>query len=95
MFGNFWGYSVLVAAGKSDTRLSIPAGMVFAVTEPRFIGAMGIRVELEAHPADKFALNQPAYGWMFVEVISQTVVNPRAVSMGTKPTTVIPSWMNY
>ena len=93
MFGNFWGYNILVAAGKSDTRLSIPAGMIFAVTEPRFIGAMGIRVELEAHPADKFTLGQPRYGWLFVEVISQTVVNPRSVAMGVKSTTVVPDWM--
>jgi len=93
IFTNFWGMKVMVVAGQSETRLSVPSGMIFAVTAPRFLGGMGIRQELQAYPADRFILGEAARGFLFYELIAQALVNPRAVAVGMKPSTVIPAWM--
>ena len=93
IFGQIWGYNVFVSSGQGDAEIVVPAGMVFAVTAPRFIGAMGVRVELTAFPGDQFTVQDPSYGWLFFERIAQLVVNSRAVAVGTKSSTVIPNFM--
>lgn len=93
IFGQIWGYNIFVSSGKGDAEIVVPPGMVFAVAEPRFIGAMGVRIELTAFPGDQFVVQDPSYGWMFLERIAQLVVNARAVCRGQKSTTVVPSFM--
>jgi len=93
IFTNFWGMKVMVVAGKSDTRLSVPSGMIFATTAPRFLGGMGIRQELQSYPADRYVMGEAAKGFLFYELITQALVNPRAVAVGMKASTVIPAWM--
>ncbi len=81
IFGQIWGYNIFVSSGLGDAEIVVPPGMVFAVAAPRFIGAMGIRVELTAFPGDQFTVQDPSYGWLFFERIAQLVVISRAVAM--------------
>lgn len=96
IFGSIWGVDVFVTAGVDEQGIesvSVPEGMIFAVTEGRYLGAMPIRVELSVFPADQFVWGTPSYGWFFVEQISQVVYNPRAVAVAKKSSATVPSWM--
>lgn len=96
VFGSIWGVNVLVTAGVDENGLenvSVPEGVIFAVTEGRYLGVMPIRVELTVFPADQFVNQMPSYGWFFCEQVSQAVLNPRAVAMAKKSSVSIPAWM--
>jgi len=62
----------------------VPAGTVYAVTDPDYLGVFPIRVELFAEPANKFVFGEPRYAWLFYELISQVVINPRGIAKGSK-----------
>ncbi len=96
IFGSIWGVNVYVTAGVDEAGIesvSVPAGMIFAVTEGRYLGAMPVRVELSVFPADQFVFGYPSYGWLFLEQISQIVLNPRAVAVAMKSSATVPTWM--
>jgi len=96
VFGSIWGVNVYVTAGVDEQGLenvSVPEGMIFAVTEGRYLGAMPVRVELSVFPADQFVFGTPSYGWLFLEQISQVVLNPRAVAVAVKSSATVPSWL--
>lgn len=97
IFGSIWGVNIFVTAGVDEAgieNVSVPAGVIFAVTEGRYLGAMPIRIDLTVLPADQFVFGQPSYGWLFVEQIAQTIVNPRAVAVGVKTSATVPTWMS-
>lgn len=96
IFGSIWGINLFITAGVDEQGIesvSVPEGMIFGVTAPRYIGAMPIRINLTVLPADQFVHGQAKYGWLFLEQISQVVVNPRAIAVATKPNTTVPAWM--
>ena len=96
IFGSIWGINIFVSAGVDEQgieNVSVPAGCVFAVTEGRYLGAMPIRINLSIFNADQFVNKQLEYGWLFAEIISQCVLNPRAIAVGTKTGTVLPAWL--
>ena len=96
IFGSIWGVNVYITAGVDELGIesvSVPAGMIFAVTDGRYLGAMPVRVELNVFPADQFVYGSASYGWFFCEQISQVVLNPRAVAVATKSNAVIPTWL--
>jgi len=71
--------------GRLSTNWEIvPPGSVFAVTDPDYLGVFPIRVELMSEPANKFVFGEPRYAWLFYELISQAIINPRGVALGTK-----------
>lgn len=71
--------------GRLSTNWEIvPPGKVFAVTDPEYLGVFPIRVELMSEPANKFVFGEPRYAWLFYELISQAVINPRGVAMASK-----------
>ena len=97
IFGNIWGVNIFVSAGVDTQGLenvSVPTGVIFAVTEPRYLGAMPVRVNLTVLPADQFVFGQPQYGWLFLEQIGMVVVNGAAVAVGVKSGATIPSWLS-
>ena len=97
IFGSIWGVNIFVTAGVDEAGLenvSVPEGMIFAVTEGRYLGAMPIRVDLTVLPADQFIFGAPQYGWLFVEQISQVIVNPRSVACAVKSSATVPTWMS-
>lgn len=96
VFANIWGVNVFVSAGVDEAGLqnvSVPPGVIFCVTEGRYIGAMPIRISLTMLPADQFVMGKFQYGYLFGEMIGQAVLNARSVSVGVKSTAVVPAWL--
>jgi hypothetical protein len=80
---NILGVQVIVTAGVGVQEV-VPRGTVYVCTEGTFLGEMGIRLDLQSNPYDKFMLQETKKGWAFFEIIDQAVVNPRAVAMGIR-----------
>lgn len=80
---NILGVQVMVTAGVGVQEV-VPRGTVYVCTEGSFLGEMGIRLDLQSEPYNKFALQETKRGWSFFEIINQTVVNPRAIAMGIR-----------
>ncbi len=96
IFANIWGVNIFVSAGVDENGLqnvSVPEGMVFAVTEGRYLGAMPVRISLTMLPADQFVFGKFQYGYLFGEMIGQAILNPRAVAVGVKSTATVPNWI--
>jgi len=97
IFASIWGVNIFISAGVDEQGLqnvSVPEGVVFAVTEGRYLGAMPVRISLTMLPADAFVFGKFQYGYLFGEMIGLTVLNSRAVACGVKSGTTIPSWMS-
>jgi len=96
IFASIWGVNIFVSAGVDEQGLqnvSVPEGVVFAVTEGRYLGAMPIRISLTMLPADAFVFGKFQYGYLFGEMIGMAILNPRAVACGVKTGATLPSWM--
>jgi len=96
IFASIWGVNIFVSAGVDEQGLqnvSVPQGVVFAVTEGRYLGAMPVRISLTMLPADQFITGKFQYGYLFGEMIGMAILNPRAVACGVKSGATIPSWM--
>jgi len=97
IFASIWGVNIFVSAGVDEQGLqnvSVPEGVVFAVTEGRYLGAMPVRISLTMLPADQFITGKFQYGYLFGEMIGLATLNPRAVACGIKSGATIPSWMS-
>jgi len=96
IFASIWGVNIFISAGVDEQGLqnvSVPEGMVFAVTEGRYLGAMPIRISLTMLPADSFVFGKFQYGYLFGEMIGMAILNARAVACGIKSGATIPKWM--
>ena len=96
IFGNIWGVNIFISAGQDEQgveSVSVPEGVIFAVTEPRYLGTMPIRVNLTVLPADQFVFGQPMYGWLFAEQIGMCCVNSRSIAVAQKSSASIPAWL--
>ena len=96
IFASIWGVNIFVSAGVDEQGLqnvSVPEGVVFAVTEGRYLGAMPIRISLTMLPADAFVFGKFQYGYLFGEMLGMAILNPRAVACGVKTGATLPSWM--
>jgi len=97
IFGNIWGVNIFISAGVDEAgiqNVSVPEGMVFAVTEGRYLGAMPVRISLTMLPADQFVFGKFQYGYLFGEMIGMAILNPRAVACGIKTGATVPQWMS-
>jgi hypothetical protein len=74
---------IITTAGTQTYEILQP-GHVVAVTAPEYLGGMPVRVELFSEPVNEFVLGKPRQGWFWYELISQVLVNPAGVSIGTK-----------
>ena len=96
IFASIWGVNIFISAGVDEQGLqnvSVPEGVVFAVTEGRYLGAMPTRISLTMLPADQFITGKFQYGYLFGEMIGLAILNSRSVSCGVKTGATIPSWM--
>jgi hypothetical protein len=73
-YGQIWGIDIIVSR-------RVPAGNVFALAEPRFMGVMPVRIETMLMPDDD--PQQATIGYVGYELIGQTVVNANGVAKGT------------
>uniref|UniRef100_A0A7V3N5V1 Phage major capsid protein n=1 Tax=candidate division CPR3 bacterium TaxID=2268181 RepID=A0A7V3N5V1_UNCC3 len=81
--GTVLGSQIITTAGTGVQEVT-PPGRLFAVTEGGFLGEQGIRIDLMSEPYDRYNMHESKKGWMFLELISQAIVNPRAVAMGVR-----------
>jgi hypothetical protein len=96
IFGQVYGYNIFISAGidaPNQQNMSVPAGVVMAVTGGNTLGAMPIRMGLQVMPADQYVNNKAEVGFFMVEEIGVAVLNSRAVAVGQKSSCVVPSWM--
>lgn len=96
IFANMYGYKIMVTAGQDEQgkiNQTVPKGVLFAVTDGRYLGAMPIRQELMVMNADQFVNNELAYGWAYGEIIGQSILNYRSVACAVKSGATIPSWI--
>lgn len=81
--GSFLNSMIITSAGTGVEEV-VPAGTVYAVTGPEYLGEMGIRVELFSEPFNMFASQRFVKGWAFGEIIGFAISNPRACAKGVK-----------
>lgn len=74
---------ILTTAGTGVEEV-IPAGTFYAVTGPDYFGEMGVRMELQSEPYNKYANRETVKGWAFVEIVGFGVANARAAAKGLK-----------
>ena len=94
---SWYGVNIMVSGGVDEPgqeNMSVSPGIFYCMTEGRYLGNMPVRMELSIMNADKFVLGRFEYSWLYGELIGQIVVNPRAVAVGIKTGSVIPSWLS-
>lgn len=82
-FGRFLGAHILTCAGTGVQEV-IPAGTLYAVTSPEYLGEMGIRQELFSEPFNKFNQQQTVKGWAFIEVCGFGIPQPNAIATAVR-----------
>jgi hypothetical protein len=71
LYAHLWGADIMVSK-------LVPAGEVFGVADPEFVGVFPVRQDIEVLPADE--PKQLKLGWVVNEIIGMAVVNPRGVA---------------
>lgn len=88
MLGTLYDYMLYVSP------VIVPKGFIFATTEPDYLSAIAIWFNTTVEIANRFAAQEPVYGFTFFEVLGFTVVNDAAVAVGMKPGAVVPSYFS-
>lgn len=81
--GNFLNSQIVTSAGTSTFEV-VPAGTVYAVPAPEYLGDMGIRIDLFAEPYNQYAVGKTVKGWALMEMLGYILPNSRAVAKGSK-----------
>ena len=82
-FGRFLGAHILTCAGTGVQEV-IPAGTLYAVTSPEYLGEMGIRQELFSEPFNGFNQFKTIKGWAFIEVCGFGIPQPQAIAKAVR-----------
>lgn len=75
LMGRIFGADIIVSK-------MVPAGTIFAVADPEFVGVMPVRSEIECLPADE--PKRLSIGFVCYEQIGLALTNPRSVAAGRK-----------
>jgi len=81
--GSILNSQILTAAGTGVEEV-IPAGTFYAVTGADYFGEMGVRMELQSEPYNKYANQETVKGWAFIEILGFGIVNARSCAKGSK-----------
>jgi hypothetical protein len=81
--GNVLNCQIVTSAGTSTFEV-VPAGKIYAIPAPEYLGDMGIRIDLFSEPYNKYPVGQFKKGWALMEQIGYILPNSRAVSKGSK-----------
>lgn len=81
--GNILNSQIITSAGTGVFEV-VPAGSVYAVPAPEYLGDMGIRVDLFSEPFNQYANQLTVKGWAFMEILGIGLPNSRAVAKGVK-----------
>ena len=71
LFGHLWTADILISK-------KVPAGAVYVMADPEFVGVMPIRQDIQVIPADR--PEELRLGWVIYEEIGLAVVNALAVA---------------
>lgn len=74
LYGTIWGIDLIVSR-------RVPRGVVYSLSEPRFMGVMPIRTEMMLMPDDN--PKEAKIGYVGYEEIGMTVVNSNGVAVGS------------
>jgi len=81
--GNVLNGQIITSAGIGVEEV-VPPGVVFAITEGRFLGRLGERLALQSEPYNTLVRGELKKGVAQYEIIGQGIANSRAIAMGTK-----------
>jgi len=81
--GNVLNCQIVTSAGTATFEV-VPAGKIYAIPAPEYLGDMGIRIDLFSEPFNRYAVNQLVKGWALAEQIGYILPNSRAVAKGSK-----------
>lgn len=81
--GNVFNCQIITSAGTNIFEV-VPAGTVYAITAPEYLGDLGIRIDLFSEPFNNYVLGQTRKGWAFIEQIGIGLPHARAVAKGLK-----------
>ena len=83
VLGTYMNCQIVTSAGVNNFEV-VPAGTVYAIPAPEYLGDMGIRVDLFSDSFDRYALGETKKGWALTEIIGYIIPNSRAVAKGSK-----------
>jgi hypothetical protein len=81
--GNVLNCQIVTSAGTQTFEV-VPAGKIYAIPAPEYLGDMGIRIDLFSEPFNRYAVNETVKGWALIEQIGFIIPNSRAVAKGSK-----------
>jgi hypothetical protein len=81
--GNVLNCQIVTSAGTQNFEV-VPAGKIYAIPAPEYLGDMGIRIDLFSEPFNRYAVNETVKGWALIEQIGFIIPNSRAVAKGSK-----------
>ena len=76
--------AMIITTAGTGVEEVVPAGTFYAVTGQDYFGEMGIRMELQSEPYNKYANRETVKGWAFVEIVGFGVANARSAAKGLK-----------
>lgn len=79
LVGKIWGCDVIVSK-------MVPAGTVYGLSDPDFVGVMPVFQDIEVLPADE--PKKLSLGWVVSEIIGIGILNARGVACGRKSAAV-------
>lgn len=81
--GNVLNCQIVTSAGTQTFEV-VPAGKIYAIPQPEYLGDMGIRIDLFSEPYNRYAVQETVKGWALIEQIGFILPNSRAVAKGSK-----------
>ena len=75
LYAHLWGADIMVSK-------IVPAGTVYGLADPEFVGVMPVRQDIEVLPADE--PKRLSLGWVVNEIIGIAIANPRGTAKANK-----------
>lgn len=86
--GNILNCQIITSAGTNNipglSMEVVPAGKVYAIPAPEFLGDFGIQIPLFSDPYDTYAIRQAKKGWVLLEKVGFLFPNSKGIAIGSK-----------
>lgn len=82
--GNILNMPILTSAGPDGKFEVVPAGSVYCVTAPPFLGGLPIWHDLASEPITQFNMGKLVRGWLWYLFEAMVLINNRGVAKGVK-----------
>ena len=81
--GNILNAQIITSAGTGVFEV-VPAGTIYAIPAPEYLGDFGIRLDLFSEPYNQLPNQAFVKGWAFAEIVGIGLPNANAVAKGIK-----------